>query len=795
MRHEGFSVRAQAIAAGKASRNAISRARMTALLCAYLALVLLAMMPSRTLAAQRVVAIDVTGNKSVAADSVTARLPLRVGDEYDAAKVDQAIQALYATGLFSDVRLRNDAGRVTVVVTENPVIASVTIEGSSAIEKSRLEPLVALKQRSRYTASKVHEDALRLREYYRSQGRMATNVEPRTTERADGQVEVFYTVKEAEVAKVERIAFVGNAAFSSQELRGVVSTSESGWFDILKTAAFYDAERIKQDGDRLRRYYRKSGFPDARVKPPEAVQTEDGKAYRVTFVIEEGTRYAMRAGKIESRLVSANVSALAPVRKLADGATYDEELIEKSVEKFTLELAEQGFAFARVKPVPVRDEKTRTIRIDFVIDNGPPFYAERIDIVGNEKTRDYVIRRELRISEGDPVNALLLERARKRVQALGFFKAVQLKRKRGSGDDQLILTVEVIEDDSRNIGFGVGYSTAEGIVGDLNLGEKNLFGTGQKLNLKLAGSIQRFQAEVGFTEPRFLGTRVAAGFDIFYKNLDYSQYASYKAENIGFKLRASYPVDDNWTVGANYAFSRSTLYDVGATASPAIKQAIPGYPNANSTTYYTSSVGYNVTYDTRDDKRRPTSGVVIGLSQDLAGLGGDVRYIRTGTDIKTYHAVTDGVTAQLRAAGGTITGWGGQDVRLLDMYYRGNDIVRGFAVAGIGPRDTSSANSDALGGRNYFTTSSELLFALPGVPKEMGLRGAVFADVGSLWSANKISAANPGTVGSSFSPRASVGVGLGWDSPIGTLRVDYAIPVVKQPFDKTQPLSFGLSPF
>ena len=486
---------------------------------------------------------------------------------------------------------------------------------------------------------------------------------------------------------------------------------------------------------------------------------------------------------------------LEPLRQLRYGGTYNEETIEKSAEKMTLALTGEGHVFVRVKPVPVRDEAARTIRVSFVVEPAPAQYAERIDITGNTKTRDYVIRRELRISEGDPVNALLLEKARARVEALGFFKKVALKKAKGSAPEKLIVTIAVEEDDSRNIGFGIGYSTAEGIVGDLNLGEKNLFGTGQKLNLKLAGSMTRFNAEVGFTEPRFLGSNVAAGFDVFYRDVDYSQYASYKFQAIGFKLRAAYPVDDNWSVGANYSFSNNTLYGVNDTASPAIKQAIPNYPNASSTTYNTSSIGYNVLYDTRDNKRRPTSGMVFTLAQDLAGVGGDVRYIRSLGEVKGYYPVSETVTGQMRASGGTITGWGGQDVRLLDMFYKGPDIVRGFATAGIGPRDVSSANADALGGRNYFSTSAELLFAVPGVPQEMGLKGAVFADVGSLWSVNKTAAANSGTVGNAFTPRASVGVGLGWDSPIGTLRVDYAIPVVKQPFDKTQNLSFGLSPF
>ncbi len=794
MRHEGYSVGGRWRRPGRGAGHTLrvsSRLQVVlwvVLLCACLPL-------SSGFAAERIVTIEVVGTRTVSPETITAQLPFRLGDAYEASKADAAIRTLFATGLFSDVRIKQQSGRVIVAVVENPIIGRVSIEGTAAIEKSRLEPLLTLKPKSRWTSSKAHSDAVRLREYYRSQGRMTTTVETKLDKKGDGQVELTFVVKEGNVTKIEAITFSGNRAFSAQELKSVITTSESGWLDILKQAAFYDGERVKQDAELLRRHYHKHGFPDARILPPEAIPNASGTAYRLSFTIEEGARYRMIAGKIESAIANTNPARLEPVRQLTDGTPYNEEAIEKSVEKMTLALSEQGHVFARVKPVPVRDETRGTMRIDFKIEQSPPFYAERIEITGNEKTRDYVIRRELRLSEGDPVNALLLERARKRVEALGFFKRVSIKRARGSAPDKLLLTIEVVEDDSRNIGFGVGYSTSEGVVGDLNLGEKNLLGTGQRLNLKFAGSLTRFQAEVGFTEPRFLGSNVAAGFDVFYKDVDYSQYASYKAESIGFTLRASYPIDDNWSVGTNYALSRNTLYDVGSAASPAIKQAIPGYTGATSTTYYTSSVGYNVLYDTRDNKRRPTSGVVFTLAQDLAGVGGDVRYVRSVGELKGYYPVADGVVAQARATGGTIAGWGGQDVRLLDMFYKGNDLVRGFAPAGIGPRDALSANADALGGKTYFSTSSELLFALPGVPQEMGLKGAVFADVGSLWNANKTAASNPGTVGSAFSPRASVGVGLGWDSPIGTLRVDYAIPVVKQPFDKTQPLSFGLSPF
>jgi outer membrane protein insertion porin family len=322
-----------------------------------------------------------------------------------------------------------------------------------------------------------------------------------------------------------------------------------------------------------------------------------------------------------------------------------------------------------------------------------------------------------------------------------------------------------------------------------------LFGGGQSLRLRLSGSLVRLQADLGFTEPHFLGTNMAAGFDLFYKDVDYTKQASYMSQRIGGDLRLRYPISDEWSAGVNYTFARNKLYNVGDDASIAIKEAVPGWPNSTSTTYYTSSVGYSLAYDTRDNKKRPTSGVYYTIAQDLAGVGGDVRYIRSVGELRAYYPVTDEITAVGRATGGVIGGWGGQDVRLLDLFYKGSETVRGFATAGIGPRDVLSANQDALGGRMFYSSTAELLFQLPGVPQDIGLRGAVFADAGSLWGVNGTAAALPGLAGNTAAPRASVGIGLAWDSPIGALRADYAVPLVKQPADKTQPFSFGLMPF
>jgi outer membrane protein insertion porin family len=745
-------------------------------------------------AGDTITAIEVSGNRTVGIEAVRSNLQIAVGDAYDPAKVDRSVKAVFATGLFSDVRIVKRGTIVVITVVENPIISRVSYEGNSAIDKTKLAGEVQLKARARFTPAKAHADALRLRDLYRRQGRLATTVDPKTVEQSDGSVELVFVIKEGEVTKIDSISFTGNRSFPESNLRDVISTSQSGWFDILKTAAFYDPERLTQDKELLRRHYLNHGFPDVRVVAAEAVENEAKNGYKIAFTIEEGERFTFGTAEIESALPGIDVASLREFLQVKPRDYYNEELVEKSVEKLTIALSERGSVFAQVHPVPKRDVAAHTISFTFRIEDAPHIYIERIDILGNKKTNQSVIRRAFRVAEGDAANALLLERGRGRVQNLGFFESVKLKHTFGSAPDRAIIAIEVVEKETLELSFGVGYSTSEGVVGDISLTETNLFGNGQWLRIKLAGSLIRLQADIGFTDPHLLDSNVAGGFDLFYKDVDYTAYSSYKSLKIGGDLRLSYPISDSWSAGVNYTLVRNQIYDVGTNASAAIKEAVPGFPNATSSTYYTSSVGFSQTYDTRDNKKIPTSGVYYTLAQDIAGVGGDVRYIRSVGEARAYYPISDDITAMGRAAGGIITGWGGQDVRLLDLFYKGGETVRGFAPSGIGPRDILSANQDALGGKMYYVTTAETLFQIPGVPREVGLRGEVFADAGSLWGANKTAAALPGLAGNTAAPRASVGVGLVWDSPLGALRVDYAVPVAKQPFDKTQPLSFGLMP-
>ena len=765
------------------------------ILAAPLALLLAGLPAPRlvTLAAEPVRSLTVEGARTVAHETVQALVTVRAGAPPDPGEVDRSLKALMATGHFADATIEQRGERLVVRVVENPLVASVTIEGATTIETKKLQAELQLKAGGRLTQARLNGDARRLRELYRRQGRHDTTIEPSAKPRGDGRVDVVLAVREAGVAKVERIAFRGNRAIPASRLKDVVTTSESGWLDILRSAAFYDPERIEADREAIRRHYANNGYPDARVTDVEAVRGEAG--FVVTFVVDEGRPARFGRATIDQRIEGRLPDTVGAAMTVRGGRPYSREAVDRATEAMTEALSKAGHPFARVDPVHRTARDGETIDIVFRIEAGPPMHVERIEITGNKRTRDHVIRRAMRLAEGDPVNAFLIERARARVMALGFFKTVAAKPARGSGPGKAVVTFDVVEQETGEIGFGAGYSSVEGVVGDVSWTERNLFGNGQYLRFKVAGSAVRWQADIGFTEPRFLGSNVAAGFDLVYKDVDYTRQASYSTTRVGGTVRAGMPIDDQWSAGVSYTYARNTLYNVGPLASAAVRDAIPGFPASGSATWDTSSIGTSVTYDTRDSKRKPGSGVVFTLTQDLAGAGGDVRYVRETGDTRAYYTVADGVTAMGRVQGGVIAGWGGQDVRLLDLFNKGGETVRGFATAGIGPRDLGSVNQDALGGRMFMATTAEARFDIPGVPKDMGLTAAVFADAGSLWGTSRRAAALPGIAGNTPALRASTGVGLAWDSPLGPLRVDYAVPLVKQPYDKTQPLSFGLMPF
>jgi len=741
--------------------------------------------------------IRVAGNRRVEAETVRSYLQFAVGDAYDAGKIDRSLKALFATGLFSDVRIDREGAAVVVTVVENPVINQVAFEGNSEVDAQTLQNEVQLKPRSVYTRARALADVQRILDVYRRQGRFAATVEPKLIELENNRVNLVFEIAEGGATKVKSINFIGNRAFSNSQLRDIISTTQSGWFDFLKGTNVYDPDRLSLDRELLRQYYLKNGYADVVITAGNAALDRDGSGFFLTFTIEEGELYNFGAVRIESAIPGISPDGLQGELLTKPGQVFNAANIDKTVEKLTLVVAEQGYAFARVRPRSDRNAAAKTIDIIYAIDEGPRVYIERINVIGNLRTKDHVIRREFRLAEGDAFNPLLVDRAKKRLQGLGFFKNVEVKRRPGSAQDRVVLDVEITEQPTGELSFGAGYSTNEGVIGDVSITERNLLGNGQFLRLKLGGSLDRFQIDLSFTEPRFLDRNLAAGFDLFHKDVNQLRTSSFKSRKTGGSVRLGAPLSENIWVNTSYTLSYDNIYEVDSTtASRAILQA--------EGAALTSALGASVTYDTRNHPRNPNRGLFFQVASDFAGVGGDVQYVRLQAEGRAYYPITEKMTFVGRVIGGHIEGWGGDDVRLLDLYYKGGETVRGFNKSGYGPRDLSTG--DALGGKSFWAATAEVRFPIPFIPDELGMSAAVFADAGSLFGASDLAKSLGTQCGipvlsgrpnvclvDDSAIRSSVGAGILWNSPVGPLRLDYAYALSKESYDRTQQIRFGAS--
>jgi outer membrane protein insertion porin family len=745
--------------------------------------------------------ITVTGNSRIEAETVKHYLTFKAGEHYDASKADESVKKLFATGLFSDASIKLQGSTVIVAVAENPLVNRVAFEGNKEVKPEALSQEIQTKPHTPLSRERVKTDVQRILDLYRREGYFAAHVDPKIIELDHNRTDLVFEIGEGPQSKLSGINFIGNHSFSDAALRGAISSSESGLLDFFKSGTVYDPDRVNADREMLRRFYVKNGFADMRVISAVADAGADGKGMFLTFSIEEGPRYTFGNIDLEVRVSGLNPEALRRKISGAAGDIYNADLADKTIETLTLASAEGGQPFSQVRPRIDRDPVRRTISIVYVIEQGPRIHINRIDIVGNTRTHDPIIRRELRIAEGDAYSKVLVEAARKRLLKTGFFKEVKITKEPGPAPDRVNLTVTVAEEQTGQLSFSAGYSTTEGIIGDVTYTERNLMGTGQYLEVKLAGSFtQTGSFTVSWTEPHFLDSNVSFGVDAFVKNADYTAStgyidAGYEDFRVGGSLRLGFVLDDNFSAGVNYTLMWEDVYNLDANAPLAVKQ-IQG-------TAVISSIGYSLVYDTRDKKKHPTSGVYIKGTQDFAGVGGDVDYLRSTLDIRGYYPISDDITLAGRVQGGTIAGLFGQSVRVVDAFYKGGETIPGFAPAGIGPRDATTG--DPLGGNTFYSATSELRFPLPFVPTDLGLSGAAFISAGSLFGTNantfaaayaaKTGTTNTLAVQDTSALRSSAGGSIVWDSPVGDLRVDFAGVLTKAPFDKTQVVNFGYSPW
>ncbi len=740
--------------------------------------------------------IQVTGNSRIEPETVRSYLKFRVGDRYDGYKADESLRALFGTGLFQDVHLNRRGSTVIVSVVENPIINRVAFEGNSEVKTDTLKQEVQLKPRALYSRARVQADVQRVLDVYRRQGYYATQVDAQIIKLDHNRIDLVFEIREGPETKVVGINFIGNRSFSDTELRGVITTTESGLLDFLKPTSIYDPDRFNLDRELLRRYYVKNGYADMRVVSAVADVDREGKGFFLTFTIDEGERYNFGPVNVETTLADFNVEDARGDVLSNSGDIYNAELIDKSTEALTVAVAKQGHAFGQVRTRINRDPVSRVIGVTYVVEQGPRIYIERVNIVGNYRTEDYVIRREFRVAENDAYNKVMVDQGRHRLMALGFFKKVDVNKEPGSAGDRVILNINVQEQSTGELSFSAGYSTAEGVIGDISYRERNFMGTGQFVQVKLSGSQVSYGLDTSWTDPRFLDRNLSLGVDAFVRNADYRASSGYTAAgyqdfNTGGSLRFGFALLDNVWLNTNYTFKYEDIYNLDNNAPLAVKE-VAGQA-------VISSVGYSLIFDTRNNRKNPTHGVYVSIGQDFAGVGGDVDYVRSVGEVRGYYPLTKDITLVGRALAGNIFNWQKDGlVRTVDDFYKGGECVRGFAPAGIGARDP--VTGDALGGKNFYCATAEVRFPLPFIPEDMGFGGAVFADAGSLWGtdADALAAAYIAKNGGAYNPavdsssvRASVGASLLWNSPIGPLRADFGYALLKEQFDQTQVFRFG----
>ena len=718
--------------------------------------------------------IRVEGAQRVEPETVRSYLLIQPGDAYEASRVDRSLKSLFATGLFADVTLKQDGDVLVVTVVENPIINRVAFEGNRKLEDSELEPEVTLKPRMIYTRAKVQADVKRVLTLYRRHGRFAATVEPKVIQLPQNRIDLVFEIQEGDPTEVRSIRFVGNREFGDGRLREVVRTKESHWYRMLSSDDTYDPDRLTLDRELMRRFYMDKGFADFRVISAIAELTPDRKAFFITFTVEEGNRYELGKVDIDVKLKGIDPEALRSEVDIEQGDWYSAKAVDKTLDNLNLVVGDMGLPFVDVKPRINRDREKRTIDVTYEVAEGPRVFVERIDISGNVRTVDNVIRREFRMVEGDAFNASRLKRSKTRLQNLDFFEKVDVEQIPGSAQDKTIIAVEVAEKSTGSLSLGAGYSTASGPMGDIGIRERNLLGKGYDLKSNFTLAARKSSIDAGFTDPYFLDREVAAGADLYHYTQDLQDTSSYDFAKTGGAVRAGYPITENLRQSWRYSLTETEIKNVASNASTIVKQ--------QEGTSVTSMVTHGLAYDRRDSKVKPTEGYVIKLTNDAAGVGGNTHYLRNRLEGTKYYELYEQWIFSLKGAAGYIVGLG-EDVRIADRFFIGGDDLRGFMVGGAGPRDARTG--DSVGGEWMYTASAQLGFPL-GLPEELGIGGHIFLDAGSAGKADASLAA----LNDTGSLRAAIGTGITWQSPMGPIGIDFAIPILKEDFDKTESFRF-----
>ncbi|HVW72894.1 MAG TPA: outer membrane protein assembly factor BamA [Rhizomicrobium sp.] len=747
--------------------------------------------PARTI--QHIV---VRGTQRVEPGTVLTYVGLREGDNFTPADADTALKALTATGLFSDVKTDFDeaTGTLTIRVTENPIINQVVFEGNSKVSDKDLTKEVQLKPRMVFTRAKVQADVQRIVELYRRNGKFAARVDPEIIQRPQNRVDLIFSITDGPTTGVSRISFVGNHVFDSDTLKGQIATEESRWWKFLASNDNYDPDRLEFDRESLRRYYINRGYADFKVLSAVAQLTPDRTSFYLTFTVQEGMRYKFGKVEIDSKIRELPAAKLRPLVDVQTGDIYSQQAVQKAIDALTNAAGTSGYAFAEVHPRFKRNPETHTIDLGFEIAQGPRVYIEKINIAGNTRTHDDIIRRQFRLQEGDAFNRVLIDRSRTRIRALGFFKEVEVKNVPGSQPDRTNLTVNVTEQSTASLSVGLGYSSTTSLLGEVSYTDTNWFGRGQNLRVSLQASYITKQAQFSFTEPNFLGRDgLAAGFDIYETQTNFDQ-AAFQSNTTALIGRVGYPISEYSTVALSYTYKIENVKPYAG--APLNVELAAGSLNG-------SILAFTYAYNDLDDIRRPTTGTTFSFSQQMAGFGGNLKFMKSIAYAATYTPMFDGgIIAMLQGKADYITGYGGSFVPFEERLFDGGDTFRGFALAGVGPRDlVAPNNTGALGGTVDAVGTVQLRFPSL-IPESYGLNLGLFTDFGTLGRLDNLTPATRICTGAQYSGvgtcvkdnlafRASAGISVQWKSPFGPVQIDLGLPYVKTSYDRPQIIHFS----
>jgi outer membrane protein insertion porin family len=721
--------------------------------------------------------VVVRGNRRIEAETILAYMDLRPGQTVSAEDLNRAVRRLFDTGLFQDVQIVPQDGRLIVEVVENPSINEIAFEGNDVLADEDLEQIISLRPRLPFTISAAEADAQAIIEVYRRTGRFGAEVEPVLIERSENRVDLVFEIEEGDLTGVSAIDFVGNQVFSDRRLRSVIETSESGLLSLIISADFYDPDRLELDKELLRNYYFERGYADFSVLSATAELAPDRDGFFITFTVDEGEQYEFGALDVDVAargLEPVEFEALIPDG--LSGDVYDASEVEAIANAMTDLAGERGFAFVEVRPRPRKDEANRIIDITFEVVEGQRVFVERIDIEGNSQTLDRVIRRQIELVEGDPFDARKIREAQRRIRALNYFSRVEIETEPGATDDRAVLKVSVEEQSTGSLSFGLGFSSSVGPIGNIALTERNFLGRGQLVNVQVTAAGRRQVYDFNFVEPSFLDRDLSVGVRAFYIDDNQSRASDFEITRLGFGPTVGFPLGAHTRLTTRYEFRRDDV-NVRSFASPVLQ--------ADSGGSTVSSVGYGLVFDRRSDVIEPISGYFIDVDQNFAGLGGDARYVRSEGSIKGWTAFLDEqVVASLEFEVGTVFGFGKDDLRVNERFFLGGASLRGFAYNSVGPRDL--VTNDALGGKNSLVSRLEVSFPL-GLPEELGIFGGFFVDAGTLFGLDGEPIGAEG-VPIDDGPALRVGAGalLFVATPFGPLELSFGTPVVKEDFDKSE---------